>query len=235
MADSSWVGSGWVLPWSRRQTSKANSRSVAESVTERIFLPDDYQAVGRMDGNSGPPDSPAVPAAFDDPAVAEALFPLLYEELRGIAHRQLSVERTGHTLSTTALVHETYFKLSDQTRARFSSRAHFLSVAALAMRRILVSHARQVYAEKRGGRRERLDLEQVEIPVDQRAESLVELDGALDRLTALNPRLSRIVECRFFGGMSEEETAAALGITARTVRRDWVKAKGWLLRDLEQS
>ena len=108
-----------------------------------------------MHRNRGLPDSPQVPAAPDDPAAAEALFPLLYEELRRIAHRQLSGERTGHTLSTTALVHETYFKLADQTRAQFSSRAHFLSVSALAMRRILVTHARKVYAEKRGGRRER--------------------------------------------------------------------------------
>jgi len=173
--------------------------------------------------------------APDDPAAAEALFPLLYEELRRIAHVQLSSERAGHTLSTTALVHETYMKLADQTRARFSSRAHFLSVAAVGMRRILVTHARKVHAEKRGGGMERLDLEQVEIPVDQRAEALVELDAALDRLATLNPRLSRIVECRFFGGMTEEETAAALGITARTVRRDWVKAKGWLLQDLERA
>ena len=186
-----------------------------------------------MDRNSGLPDSPPAPLT-EDPAAAESLFPLLYEELRRIAHRQLSGERAGHTLCTTALVHETYMKLADQERARFSSRAHFLSVAALAMRRILVTHARKVRAEKRGGAWERLDLDAVEIPVDQRAVALVELDEALDRLSALNPRLSRIVECRFFGGMSEEETAAALGITARTVRRDWVKAKGWLLHDLER-
>ena len=188
-----------------------------------------------MERNRGLPDPPPVPTAPDDPAAAEALFPLLYEELRRIAHRQLSSERSGHTLGTTALVHETYMKLADQTRARFSSRAHFLSVAALAMRRILVTHARKVHAEKRGGQMQRLDLDQVEIPVDERADALVALDGALDRLALLNPRLSRIVECRFFGGMSEEETASALGITSRTVRRDWVKAKGWLLRDLEQT
>lgn len=167
------------------------------------------------------------------PPPAESLFPLLYEELRRIAHRQLSGEGEGHTLSTTALVHETYMKLADQTRAQFSSREHFLSVAAQAMRRILVTHARKVHAQKRGGRWQRLDLDRVDIPVDARAEALVALDGALDRLAALSPRLSRVVECRFFGGMTEDETAAALGITARTVRRDWVKAKGWLLLDLQ--
>jgi RNA polymerase sigma factor (TIGR02999 family) len=184
--------------------------------------------------NRGVPDSPLVPEA-GNPVPAESLFPLLYEELRRIAHRQLSGERDGHTLSTTALVHEAYVKLADQTRAQFSSRAHFLSVAAQAMRRILVTYARKVRAEKRGGQWRRLDLEQVDIPVDDRAEALVVLDAALYRLSALNPRLSQVVECRFFGGMTEEETAVALGVTDRTVRRDWVKAKGWLLHDLERS
>ena len=179
------------------------------------------------------PSDPA-PVTGADQAAAEALFPLLYEELHRLAHRQLAGEREGHTLCTTALVHETYMKLAEHTRARFSSREHFLSVAALAMRRILVSHARKVHAEKRGGGLQRLDLDNVEIPVHERAEALVALDAALDRLTALNLRWGRIVECRFFGGMTEEETAAALGINARTVRRDWVKAKGWLLHDLEQ-
>jgi RNA polymerase sigma factor (TIGR02999 family) len=101
------------------------------------------------------------------------------------------------------------------------------------MRRILVTHARKVGAEKRGGTWQRLDLDQVDIPIEERAEALVALDGALDRLSALNPRLSQVVECRFFGGMTEEETASALGVTERTIRRDWVKAKGWLLTDLE--
>lgn len=168
-------------------------------------------------------------------AAAESLFPLLYDELRRIAHRQLSGERAGHTLSTTALVHEAYVKLADQTRAQFASRSHFLAVAAQAMRRILVTHARKVRAEKRGGTWHRLDLDQVDIPVEERAEALVVLDGALDRLSTLNPRLSLVVECRFFGGMTEEETATALGVTERTVRRDWVKAKGWLLSDLDPS
>lgn len=216
------------MPLIRRGTLPSRERQVSS--------PGDYsQAIALMDRNRRQPNSLPVPTAPDDPAAAEALFPLLYEELRRIAHRQLSGERAGHTLGTTALVHETYMKLADQTRAHFSSRAHFLSVAALAMRRILVTHARKVRAEKRGGQMERLDLDQVEIPVDERADALVELDGALDRLALLNPRLSRIVECRFFGGMSEEETASALGVTARTIRRDWVKAKGWLLHDLERT
>jgi RNA polymerase sigma factor (TIGR02999 family) len=164
---------------------------------------------------------------------AESLFPELYDELRRIAHRQLGAERTGHTLSTTALVHEAYVKLADQTRARFASRSHFLAVASQAMRRVLVAYARRVKTEKRGGDWHRLDLETADIPVEERAEALVTLDAAMERLSALNPRLSRVVECRFFGGMTEEEVAAALGVTERTVRRDWIKAKGWLVRELE--
>jgi RNA polymerase sigma factor (TIGR02999 family) len=184
---------------------------------------------GSEPGTTGPiPTAP--PLA---PAAAEALFPELYEELRRIAHRQLGAERTGHTLSTTALVHEAYVKLADQTRARFHNRSHFLAVASQAMRRILVGYARKVRADKRGGRWQRLDFDRADIPVDDRAEALVALDGAMERLAELNPRLSRVVECRFFGGMTEEEVAAALGVADRTVRRDWIKAKGWLMRELK--
>lgn len=187
----------------------------------------------RARGTTNPANPLAATSERGDIGQADALFPLLYDELRRIAHRQLGLERTGHTLCTTALVHEAYVKLADQTRARFESRAHFLAVAAQAMRRILVQYARGVGAEKRGGKWRRLDLDQVEIPVEERAEALVTLDGALERLATLSPRLSKVVECRFFGGMTEEETATALGLTDRTVRRDWVKAKGWLLTDLE--
>ena len=185
-----------------------------------------------MDPESGRTD-PSLETGAAGSGAADALFPLLYEELRRIAHRQLGAERTGHTLSTTALVHEAYVKLADQTRARFASRAHFLAVASQAMRRILVAYARRVKTDKRGGDWRRLDLENVEIPVEERAEALVALDSALERLAALNPRLCQVVECRFFGGMTEEETAAALDVTDRTVRRDWVKAKGWLLGELK--
>ena len=185
-----------------------------------------------MDRNHSAPDSPPLTDSGDSGA-AESLFPLLYEELRRIAHRQLAVEREGHTLCTTALVHEAYVKLADQTRAQFASRAHFLAVAAQAMRRILVGYARKVRAEKRGGNWRRLDLDQVDIPVEERAEALVGLDGALERLTELSPRLSQVVECRFFGGLSETEIAEALGLTPRTVQRDWVKARILLRRVLE--
>lgn len=156
------------------------------------------------------------------------LLPLVYDELRRIAHRQLRLERQGHTLNTTALVHEAYLKLVDQTRVEWRDRVHFFAVAAQAMRRILVDHARKYLAAKRGGHQQRVPLEEAVFSVEDRADTLLALDEALTELAALDERLSRVVECRFFGGLTEEETAEALGVTARTVRRDWVKAKGWL-------
>lgn len=167
-----------------------------------------------------------------DPLSDPQLFDLVYGELRRIARRQLAGENVGHTLETTALVHEAYLRLVDQTRARFADRAHFFAVAAQMMRRVLIDHARRFRAQKRGGDWKRVDLDRAEVPIDERADTLLALDEALTRLAALNPRLSRVVECRFFGGMTEEETAAALGVTDRTVRRDWVKAKGWLYAEM---
>jgi RNA polymerase sigma factor (TIGR02999 family) len=165
----------------------------------------------------------------------DRLLPLVYDELRRVAHRQLGRERTGHTLSTTALVHEAYLRLVDQTRARWVDRAHFFAVAAGVMRRILVDYARRFRAAKRGGDAQRVDLDLAEVSLDQRSEMLIDLDEALGRLAELNPRLSQVVEYRFFGGMTEEETAEALGVTDRTVRRDWIKAKAWLSRELQDS
>ncbi|HEX6105623.1 MAG TPA: sigma-70 family RNA polymerase sigma factor [Gemmatimonadales bacterium] len=163
---------------------------------------------------------------------ADVLVPLVYDELRRIAARQMSREGAGHTLTPTGLVHEAYMRLVDQTRAQWVNRAQFFAVAARLMRRILLDHARRVRAGKRGGGWERLGLEQAEIPIEERAAELIALDEALERLAKLNPRLSQVVECRFFGGMTEEETASALGVTDRTVRRDWVKAKAWLHEEL---
>ncbi|HSJ13348.1 MAG TPA: ECF-type sigma factor [Longimicrobiales bacterium] len=164
----------------------------------------------------------------------EQLFHLVYEELCRIAHRQLVREREGHTLDTSALVHETYLKLVDQTRAVSTDRSHFFAVAAAAMRRILVDHARRYQAAKRGAAPRRVTLTDAMLVADARADTLLAVDEAVSELAALDERVSRVVECRFFGGLSEEETAAALGITARTVRRDWTKAKGWLRSRLEQ-
>ena len=169
--------------------------------------------------------------AGDDHAL-DRLFPLVYDQLLAMAHNALRNERTDHTLATTDLVHEAYFRLVDQTRVQWTDRKHFFAVAAQAMRRILVDHARRHGAAKRGGPRRPVTLDEDAMTVDDRADTLVALDEALDRLEELDPRLARVVECRFFGGLTEEETADVLGTTSRTVRRYWVKAKGWLYQEL---
>ena len=166
-----------------------------------------------------------------NPEAMDQLLPLVYAELRLMAHRQLRAERPGHTLGTTGLVHETYLRLVDQTQVEWKDRAHFLAVAARAMRRVLVDYARRYRALRRGGGLQRVPLTE-DATVAERGEFLVALDQALERLAALNQRLSQVVECRFFGGLTEEETAAALGVTTRTVERDWVKARGWLYVEL---
>lgn len=180
---------------------------------------------------------PATPtsAAATPPTTSLAvdrLFPLVYDELRRLAHRHLLREPTGHTLTTTDLVHQAYLRLSEQTRAQFTGRAHFMAIAATAMRRILVDHARTRHAVKRGGDQRRVPLENIAPAAEDRAELLVALDEALDRLRALDARQARIVECRFFGGMTEDETADAIGIGVRTAKRDWSKAKAWLYAEL---
>lgn len=164
--------------------------------------------------------------------VMERLYPLVYEELRRIAHRALRGERTGHTLGTTGLVHEAYLRLADQTRLEYSDRAHFYGIAARAMRHILVDYARRHRAAKRGGDQRPIALDETALCVEDRAEALLGLDEALKELEALDPRLGQVVQCRFFGGLTEEETGEVLGVTARTVRRDWLKAKGWLYHHL---
>ena len=171
------------------------------------------------------------------PEALEGLLPLVYAELRRIAHRQLAAEAVGHTLNTTALVHEAYLKLKDQTHAEWVNREQFFAIAARVMRRILVDYARKHWAQRRGGPGRRAlaldDAEQVGLlAVADRATELLALDEALERLTAMDPRLGRVVECRFFGGMSEEETARALGVSQRTVSRDWSLARGWLHGEL---
>lgn len=168
------------------------------------------------------------------PAALDRLFPLVYQELCRMAHRQLGREVSGHTLSTTALVHEAYLKLIGQTDAPWQDRAYFFAVAATAMRRILVDHARRHRAARRGGAdRRRVELDEVEIAVTERAAEIVALDDALQRLTDLDPRQAKVVECRYFAGLTEAETAEALGVSVRTVAREWLTAKGWLYRELQ--
>ena len=171
-------------------------------------------------------------ACSGDASALRNVFPLVYDELRHLAHRQLRREPDGSTLSTTALVHEAYIRLIDQTRVQWTGRAHFMAIAATAMRRILVDRARGHRSAKRGGELRRVPLDDVELATEDRAETLIALDEALVRLKTLDSRQARVVECRFFGGMTEEETAAALEIGLRTVKRDWAKAKSWLYREL---
>ncbi len=167
----------------------------------------------------------------------DRLFPLVYDQLRRIAHRRLQDERPGHTLGTTGLVHETYLKLVDQTRVEWRDRSHFFRVASMAMRRILVDYARRDRALRRGGGLDRVALDEdaaaIEASIDARGERLLALDEALERLAAIDERLSQVVECRYFGGLTEEETAEALGTSSRTVQRDWAKARGWLYLELQ--
>lgn len=164
--------------------------------------------------------------------VLDELFPIVYGELERVAHRQLRGERTDLTLNTTALVHETYLKLVGLDRIEWQNRAHFFAVAARAMRRVLIDHAVRRGAEKRGGGLQRLSLDETMLLTEERAEELLALDEALRRLEKLSERHVRIVECRFFAGMSIEETAEVLGVSTATVKREWALARAWLHREL---
>jgi RNA polymerase sigma factor (TIGR02999 family) len=170
--------------------------------------------------------------AKGDRAAYDELLPLVYEELRGIAQRHLRRERPGHTLATTDLVHEAYFALVGIERVSWVDRAHFFAVAARAMRRVLINHAVARSAKKRGGGRERTGLDVDALPAAVPDEHLLALDEALQRLEQRNERYGRIVECRFFAGMSIEETASALDVSPATVKRDWAMARAWLHREL---
>jgi len=176
-----------------------------------------------------------------DRAALDQLVPLVYEELRALAHGQRQRWQGDHTLDTTALVHEAYLKLVDQSRATWESRAHFLATAAKAMRHILINYARDRRAQKRGGDQPKLSLEELSEKLegtaalsDDRAELLMALDAALTKLEHVNERQSRIVECRFFGGLTIEETAAALGISTASVSRGWALAQVRLFQDVQR-
>lgn len=168
-----------------------------------------------------------------DRAAFDQLMPLVYAELRHIARRQLHRLRPSETLGTTGLVNEAYLKLVDQRRVLLNDRNHFFAIAARAMRQILVDSALRKQAEKRGGGRAPLELDEGLVAGPEPEARLLELDRALERLEELDPRLPQVVECRFFGGLTEEETASALGISVRTVQRDWKRARAWLHEELE--
>lgn len=169
-----------------------------------------------------------------DSDAGELLWKRAYPELRRLARRALN-RRSGGSLQTTALVHEAYLKLVGNEAADYAGRAHFYAVASRAMRHILIDHARYRSRQKRGGSKRPLPLEEALIAADEQAETFLALDDALRRLATLNERLVEIVECRFFGGMTEKEIAMVHGLSERTVRRDWRKAKAWLADALEDS
>lgn len=162
----------------------------------------------------------------------DQLMPEVYDDLRAIARRQLAIRGGGGTLSTTGLVHEAYLKLAEQARVSWRDRAHFYALSALAMRHVLVDRAKARLADKRGGTRRQVTLDEALIPALDQPEVLLQVNDAIDRLAQVEPRLAELVDCRFFGGLSEEEIAEALGVTTRTVQRDWAKARMLLRRAL---
>jgi RNA polymerase sigma factor (TIGR02999 family) len=170
-----------------------------------------------------------------DQQALERLMPLVYDELRAIARRYLARERTGHTLQSTALVHEAYLKMVDQQHVEWQNRAQFFGIAATLMRRVLVDHARATHRQKRGGPLPRLSLDEaIDVPKPTTDVDLLVLDEALGRLEAIDQQQCRLVELRFFGGLTIEESAVALGVSTGTVKRDWNSAKAWLFQEMNR-
>lgn len=170
-----------------------------------------------------------------DKAAFDKLLPLIYEELRQMAKRYMDRQQVGHTLQTTALIHEAYLRLVDQPEARWQNRAHFFGVAATAMRHILVDHARTRQAAKRGGAAQQVTLDEAAAVSVERAAELVALADALESLAAFDRRKSQVVELKYFGGLTVEETAEVLKVSPETVARDWRLARTWLLRELSKT
>jgi RNA polymerase sigma factor (TIGR02999 family) len=167
-----------------------------------------------------------------DQAALDKLLPLVNAELRQLARRYMRRENPGHTLQTSALVNEAYLRLIDQRQVRWQNRAHFFGIAAQLMRRILIDHARSHYYAKRGGGALKVSLDEAAAVTEARAAELLAVDEALEKLTAMDVRKGRIVELRFFGGLTEEETAEVMGVSMPTVQREWRAAKAWLRRML---
>ncbi len=171
-------------------------------------------------------------AGNGDEAAADKLLPLVYDELRALAQHYMEQERPDHTLQATAVVHEAYLRLVDQRQANWNSRAHFMAMAAQMIRRILVDHARRRLTTKRNHNGARIALTQNDVPFEATDQGLIELDESLERLKKLSERQARIVELRFFGGLTIEETADMLSVSSATVKNDWRVARAWLSREL---
>ena len=169
-----------------------------------------------------------------DDGAASKLIPIVYDELRRLAGSYMRRERADHTLQATALVHEAYLKLIEQRSVNWQSRAHFFGVSAQLMRRILIDHARGHTREKRGGEQKKVSLDEAFVFSEKQADELLAVDDSLNLLTKIDPRQARVVELRFFGGLSVEEAAEVLGVSPKTVKRDWSVAKAWLYADLKE-
>jgi RNA polymerase sigma factor (TIGR02999 family) len=170
-----------------------------------------------------------------DNAALTQLSPLVYEELRRLAHHHMGGQRSDHTLQTTALVNEAYLRLADQTNPSWQNRAHFFAVAARAMRQILVSYARSQRAQKRGGGALKIELDEAALVSSQESKQIVELHEALEQLSTLDSRKAQVVELKYFGGLNYDEMAEVLKISPITVRRDWEFAKVWLYTELHDT
>jgi RNA polymerase sigma-70 factor, ECF subfamily len=190
-------------------------------------------------------DEPSVPPhrvtqllaewSHGDNAALTELTPLVYEELRRIAHRHMGGQRPDHTLQTTALVNEAYLRLADQTKPNWQSRAHFFAVAARAMRQIVVDYAKSQRAQKRGGGALKIELDEGAIVSPEQSQAIVDLHEALERLGTLDSRKARVVELKYFGGLNHDEIAEVMKVSTVTVRRDWVFAKAWLYNELHNA
>lgn len=167
-----------------------------------------------------------------DPEALNGLFPCVYAELRALARAQLRGERPGHTLTATALVHEAYLRMAERERLAPEDRRHFFAIAAQTMRRVLIDSARARKRKKRGGNRVDAPLEEELLVSNSVADDLLAIDDALERLAAANERAARVVECRFFAGLTLEETATTLGMSLKTVQRDWIVARAWLRKEI---
>ena len=168
-----------------------------------------------------------------DEAAMEQLMPLVYTELHHLAKRHMHRERPDHTLNATALVHEAFLNLVDQSQISLESRSHFYAIASRVMRRVLIWYARRRNASKRGSGIRDIRIDNLELFTDQKSDALIALDEALEQLEGMDERMCRVVECRYFGGLSVDETSAVLGISPATVKRDWKTARAWLRSNLD--
>lgn len=200
----------------------------------------DPRAVAQMPAGMRPTDPQQVTQlladwSHGDRAALEKLTPLVYEELRRLAHHCMEGQRPNHTLQTTALVNETYLRLADQRNPNFTNRAHFLAVAAKAMRQILVNRAKASQRQKRGAGAGKVELDEAAFVAPEQPRAILDLNDALERLATLDSRKAQVVELRYFGGLNQNEIAEVLKISIVTVRRDWVFARAWLYTELHNA